>query len=135
MGNLGFLDQREAMRWVHKHISAFGGDPGRVTIFGESAGGNSVAMHYVSLGSAGLFHGAIVQSGLWNNALPIRDALNNSGTAAIQWGCAGSADLTCLRRLDIASIISDPSLQLSFGPCVDGWFLTAPPLELVQTGK
>lgn len=139
IGNLGFLDQREAMRWVKNHIQAFGGDPARVTIFGESAGGNSVGMHYLSLGSAGLFHSAIVQSGPFNLMLPLQDALNNSRTAATRWGCAGPADLACLRRLDAAYILSQSGSRgvgdISFEPCVDGSFLTAPPLELVETGR
>lgn len=60
--NAGFLDQIEALRWVQKHISAFGGDPQRVTINGESAGGASVELHLVARGEDGLFQGAIAQS-------------------------------------------------------------------------
>ena len=60
--NAGFLDQKEALRWVQRHISAFGGDPRRVTINGESAGGASVELHLVARGEDGLFQSAIAQS-------------------------------------------------------------------------
>ncbi len=56
-GNFGFQDQQFALRWVSKNIVAFGGDPGQVTIFGESAGAVSVGLHIMAPTSAGLFHG------------------------------------------------------------------------------
>ena len=67
--NVGFEDQTEALRWVQKNIHAFGGDPSRVTINGESAGGSSVELHLVAHGQDGLFHGAIAQS-VYRTPLP-----------------------------------------------------------------
>ncbi len=62
-GNYGLLDQIAALQWVQRNIKAFGGDPGRVTIFGESAGGISVSMLAASPLAKGLFHRAICESG------------------------------------------------------------------------
>ena len=62
-GNQGMWDQLESLKWVQKNIAAFGGDPNKVTIFGESAGGYSVSHHLTSHQSKGYFSAAIIQSG------------------------------------------------------------------------
>ncbi|EDL87213.1 rCG64209, partial [Rattus norvegicus] len=63
-GNWGYLDQVATLRWVQQNIAHFGGNPNRVTIFGESSGGTSVSSHVVSPMSQGLFHGTIMESGV-----------------------------------------------------------------------
>ena len=62
--NYGIMDQQAALRWVRRNIAAFGGDPDNVTIFGQSGGGTSVTSNLQSPLSAGLFHRAIVESGV-----------------------------------------------------------------------
>jgi len=74
-GNFGTLDQIRALEWVRDNVSAFGGDPSRVTIFGESAGGRDVFALLVSPRARGLFHRAIVQSG-GTESLPLHEAEN-----------------------------------------------------------
>lgn len=80
-GNYGLMDQLATLQWVQRNIGAFGGDPSRVTIFGQSAGGESILIHLVSPQSKGLYSQAIVESGtFWTNGAEI-DALNSKANA------------------------------------------------------
>ena len=128
-GNYGIEDQQAALAWVRRNIKAFGGDPEKITMFGESAGGLSTFTNLVSPTANGLFHRAIVESGAYMLTLPTLAQTETAGTAfANAVGCNQStpaAVLTCLRALPIATILTSQALtfpQGSLGPApnVDG---------------
>jgi para-nitrobenzyl esterase len=99
-GNYGFEDQQAALRWVKDNAAAFSGDPSKVTIFGESAGGFSVCSHLVAPASAGLFHRAISESGLCDGLIDAkRDGAYASSDAFVKSvGCTDPATVvTCMR--------------------------------------
>ncbi|WP_295818843.1 carboxylesterase/lipase family protein [uncultured Deinococcus sp.] len=107
-GNYGLQDQQAALTWVKRNIGAFGGDPARVTVAGESAGGMSVCAQLASPQAAGLFQQAIIQSGLCTspgNAVLQKDAATRNVKYAENLGCR-STDVACLRGADVSKLLT-----------------------------
>ena len=96
-GNFGIQDQRMAIAWTKAHIAAFGGDGEDITIFGESAGGNSVINHLAQPASFGLYTKAIVESGAYNlGAGTMEEAETNYKKLLASSSCSS---LSCLKAL------------------------------------
>ncbi|CAE8600347.1 unnamed protein product [Polarella glacialis] len=133
-GNYGILDQRQAMEWVQANIVAFGGDKSRVYIVGQSAGALSVSNHLVRPKSWGLFHAAGMASGAFYDAFNTRTVKDQEAAFRGVLAQGNCSSVACLLNLSERAIY-----ELAEGgvwnPVVDGVDLTAPGVELAQSGK
>lgn len=155
-GNYGILDQIEALRWIRRNIAALGGDPDRVTIFGESAGAGSVLCLMVAPQAQELFHSAIVQSApdmrlaFLRQATDLRVSAEQQGVELIKrMGLSQDVTPDELRALDADQLVEVfPTLEvdrkfeldvkttpLSIAPIVDGWVIPDSPNDLFAADK
>jgi para-nitrobenzyl esterase len=136
-GNYGYMDQQAALRWVKRNIRKFGGDPGNVTIFGQSAGGHSVHVQLASPLAAGLFHRAIAHSGAYADATmpPLSEAEAAGSDVAARVGCADQT-AECLRSVAVGDLLrTQPSGGLPVVPPVDGFVLRQSPSAAFASGQ
>ncbi|RDW59554.1 carboxylic ester hydrolase-19 [Coleophoma cylindrospora] len=150
--NAGLRDQRLALEWVQENIALFGGDPDRVTIFGQSSGALSVALQIMAYGGAQPtpFHGAIMESTVLEPTMTSNLTRDTFSAVAEMAGCSSGDSqspeaLECLRGLSMESLLNITLTQQdstssendgdTYLPTVDGDFLPVPASQLVKEGR
>jgi para-nitrobenzyl esterase len=139
-GNLGLLDQIRALEWVREYVAAFGGDPGTVTLVGQSAGAIAVSCLLGCPRAKGLFRKAVAMSG-GPNLVREQDLSHNVARRFLRASLAKS--VADLRRLSVGQMLAAQRAVLEatdfgdplFGPVVDGEVLPEPPLRAVRAGS
>jgi para-nitrobenzyl esterase len=144
-GNYGVMDMQAALRWVHANITPFGGDPGNVTLGGQSAGAGATAANVVSPGAAGLIHRAIYQSGGYQPFASRAFSEERGRKFAAAAGCRskdekGGDVAKCLRALPAAKVAALAGTASTTGPyingpLVDGTVIPAQYIDLIRAGK
>jgi para-nitrobenzyl esterase len=132
-GDYGLMDQQLALRWVRLNAARFGGDPGNVTVFGESSGGESVNVQLASPTARGLFQRAIVESGGYSDSQPTLATAEATGASfAARIGCP-SQSAPCMRGVSVRTLLAnEPYFEAT--PVVDGRLLTRPVTDAIARG-
>src|SRR3954447_931855 len=141
-GNYGIMDIQAALRWVQRNIAAFGGNPDRVALGGQSAGASDTGANVISPLSAGLFQRAIFESSPTSTFAPLSAALSRGEGFAQAAGCPGDGATTaaCLRALSVPQIpelhgTANANGPYVHGPMVDGTVIPITPEEAWTTGR
>ncbi|XP_013794815.1 carboxylesterase 5A-like [Limulus polyphemus] len=142
-GNIGFLDQRLALRWIQENIGQFHGNHNKVTFFGRFTGSMSISAHIVSplnKGDNQLFHRAILQSGIATGQWIFdRDPLNATQQLAEATDCdftALDAVVSCMQRIPAETLLTKSFMvPQRWRPIIDGHFLAEDPLSSVSKGQ
>lgn len=131
-GNFGTLDQIRALEWVQNNIDAFGGNPGNVTIAGQSAGGHNVMNLVISPLAEGLFHKAICQSGI----MPVREASDEIAETVIEnLGIQEEDAAAQLKAADAKAILSASTSFSTFNAFADGYVIPDTVVNAVYQGN
>jgi para-nitrobenzyl esterase len=139
-GNYGVLDQIAALRWVQQNIASFGGDPGNVTVFGESAGSVNIACLLTMPRAHGLFHRAILQSGSLNLTRPPSMALDAARQVLAELGIAPEharrmRDVPAKDLMAAANAVAGRSVIPPFSPVADGELIPVRPFAAIAEGS
>jgi para-nitrobenzyl esterase len=133
LANYGLMDEIAALAWVKRNIRGFGGDPGRVTVAGESAGGEAVLFLMTTPAARGLFSQAIVESGTgWTGYPTLAKAEAEGAALAVRAGAAANADAAALRALPVAALLA--ANTEGAGPAIDGRLVNAAPAAAILAG-
>jgi para-nitrobenzyl esterase len=126
-GNYGLMDMLASLRWVKSNIAAFGGDPGNVTVFGQSAGAMAIASLVASPEAAGLFHRAISQSGAWMGLGMSPGMRTRAQAEEVGLTAANDAGVATVEQLRAMSTDDVTAKFRSAGMIVDGWIIPEDP--------
>jgi para-nitrobenzyl esterase len=135
-GDYGLMDVIAALKWIKANARAFGGDPGRITLFGQSSGSDVVSVMLASPEARGLFSRAIGESNglfasLWLPGNVVPEAIAEPAGTALE-KAVGAADLAALRRLPVETILKAPG---NWWPVIDGEVITEPPYVTFSQGR